>query len=162
MVEEVEKFKDDDLINGFAIVQLCIAKKGCANKQELDNPSWFPNVLSSFIQPYTQKDGKWNSVIDQCRKLTNHWYLPAAKYRCQELMANYHISHDLQNAVNRNGCGTKQDWEAIGKIIKSCVADSDMNILFSTFAQWEVMGTRNNVRSKCIKQRKSLGLQVEF
>jgi hypothetical protein len=162
MVREVEKLKDDERINGFAKTQLCIAEKSCTNKRNLDNPSWLDNVLNAFVQPYVDRNGNWNNVIDECRNLDDPIYKVAAKYRCQELMADYHISHDLQNALNINGCGTEKDWDAIYENIKSCISASGMNIIYSFVARWEVKSNRNDVRLKCIEYRKSKGLQVEF
>jgi hypothetical protein len=166
--KEVKTLAGDKRINGFAINQLCIAEKSCKNKRKLDNPSWIDNVVNTFVEPYIRRDGEWNSIIEECRKFEDPWYnlyykmLEPAEYRCQELMAGYHIPVDLQYAVNKHGCGTKKDWDLIGEYIKDCVEAADMHILAEWYARWEVYKQRNVVRTNCIQQRKSLGLQMEF
>jgi hypothetical protein len=162
MENEVERLKDDERINGFAILQLCIAEKSCTKKRDLDNPSWLDNVLNAFVQPYIDKDGDWPNVIEECRNMYNSIFLIDAKYRCQELMADYHISNDLQNALNEHGCGTEKDWDTIAEYIKSCVDESDMNGFYKLVAKVKVIGNRDSVREKCIEHRESLGLQIEF
>lgn len=162
MEKEVKQLENEERINGFAINQLCIAKKSCAKKGKLNNPSWLDNVLNAFVEPYIKKDGGWNDVISECHGLNDPWFKIAAKYRCQELMADYHIANDLQNALNMYGCGTEEDWDAIYEDISDCISESDMNGLYSLVAKLIVKSNRNAVRQKCIEYRTSRGLQVEF
>lgn len=162
MKEDVKKLKDDERVNGFGINQLCIAEKSCAKKHKLNNPSWLDNVLNAFVEPYIERHGEWYQVIDECHNLDDPWYKVDPKYRCQELMADYHIANDLQNALDTHGCGTKEDWDAIYKDIKACISETDMNGLYSLIAKWEVQSNRDSVREKCIEYRKLHGLQVEF
>ncbi len=162
MKQELEKLKDDERMNGFANIQLCMAEKSCTDKQNLDNPSWLDNVLNAFFQPFIEKNGEWHDVIDDCQKLANHWSPSDAIYQCQQLMANYHISHDLKNALNINGCGTQNDWDAIGEYLKSCVGQSDINMLYMDIAINKVIEDRKFVRSQCIEDRELSGLQIEF
>jgi hypothetical protein len=35
-------------------------------------------------------------------------------------MADYHIAVDLQNSVNKNGCGSEKDWNQVGVIVELC------------------------------------------
>ncbi|CAF1519597.1 unnamed protein product [Rotaria sp. Silwood1] len=162
LVQEVENLKDDNIVNGFAINQLCIGQTACKTREKLENPSWFDNVLNTFVEPYIQRAGNWSSVIRKCH---DQWsVIPVVgKYRCQELMADYHIAQDLQNAVNRHGCGTQHDWDLVGEYIKDCVKKSHIGVPFGeTYAISEVIKNRNIVREKCKKVRKPLGLQIEF
>ncbi|UJR08677.1 hypothetical protein I4U23_012935 [Adineta vaga] len=162
MVTEVSHLKHEDVISGFAIDQLCIAKHGCEYKSSFDNPSWFDNILVAFIKPYVEKHDNWNSVIDHCHKTFSKIPI-VGKYFCQQKMAEHHITVDLKNAVSNNGCGTQHDWDAVGKIIVSCVKEADINIPFGeNYAISEVFRQRNLVRENCIKTRREKGFQIEF
>ncbi|CAF0851291.1 unnamed protein product [Adineta steineri] len=162
MIKEVAQIKQNDVVYGFALNQLCIARLGCEHKQSLDNPSWFDNILNAFIEPYVQKNGNWSDVIKQCH--AQYSYIPIlGKYLCQEKMAEYHITFDLKNAVNKNGCGTQRDWDTIGNFLVDCIKEAHIGIPFGeSYAISEVFRNRNNVRETCMKTRQENGLQMVF
>ncbi|PFH20737.1 hypothetical protein [Burkholderia sp. JKS000303] len=79
---------------------------------------------------------------------------------CEARMARYHISRDLQSALNTTGCGTVNDWNRIGSIISTRVGQAN-NVVAGAFASGMVQYLRNNVRSQCVDYRQSHNLPVE-
>jgi hypothetical protein len=83
-------------------------------------------------------------------------------------MAEYHISADLQQSLNANGCGTKDDWDKVGRIITECIEDGLNNYWPGArqFGEWYadrvVQTERDGVRAKCITDRRQRGLNEEI
>ncbi len=93
-------------------------------------------------------------------------------------MAMYHIIADLQQAVNKDGCGSVDDWNQIAKPLISCIdagvsqdiAPLDLNLSVEEKAKFVYMGQmsadaviialRSKVRLQCIDDRRSRGLHI--
>ena len=163
-VQEVRKtIPANDPTYGFYRNQDCIANKSCKEKAQLDNPTWLDHVVYDFITPLVEEEGEWKEKKQQCNTL---WI--GAGIRCQQIMAEYHISEDLQNSVNRNGCGTQEDWDQIGVWLKECVdkgVEEDvargLQSAASAYASYVVAGERKKVRDACIRYRSGRGLSLE-
>jgi hypothetical protein len=154
----------DDPINGFITNQTCIANSSCSGKAGLENPHWLDNVVKDFVDPFTAQTGDWKAVIAACR--ARAWWLPFRDALCENDMARYHISQDLQNALNTNGCGTPADWKNIGGVITKCISEG-LDWYWpgvQTIAEWIadnlVEGARDGVWQKCIDHRTTSGMPV--
>lgn len=145
--------------NGFIVNQTCIAKTSCLSKTNLDKPAWLDTVVTRFVTPFTTRSGDWNTVIASCDNFPSTIAYVKRKV-CEARMARYHISHDLQSALNTTGCGTVNDWNRIGAIISNCV-DQANNAVAGAFASGVVQYLRDNVRSLCVDYRQSHNLPVE-
>jgi hypothetical protein len=156
------KLAPGDPINGFIRNQTCIASASCSTNTISDKP-WINSVISDFVSPFTTQSGQWKQVEAACR---THTIL--APLRCEQAMANYHINQDLQNALDKDGCGTQADWDAIAQELNQCIAagvNEDVPVLgFNQAANWEaareVISMRNDVRSQCMQDRKAKGLSA--
>ena len=88
--------------------------------------------------------------------------LPLNEFHCQTLMATYHIKADLQNALDKNGCGTPSDWKKIGDIITECIRQGNAEDVINGFqtaadyiANRKVQSSRDTIRANCKKLNKS-------
>ena len=114
-VKEVLKtIPKTDPTYGFYRNQDCVASKSCADSSKLDSSPWLNNVVNDFIKPLVDESGDWKDIKASCN---NPFVLHAI---CQKRMAEYHIDTDLQNSVNKNGCGTDKDWDQIGVTVELC------------------------------------------
>lgn len=166
----VERLQDlprteGDPTNGFVQNQTCIAKKSCASKKSMQNPRWLDDVVEDFVEPFLDRTDEWNAVIKKCRD--RQTWVPFRDELCQQEMAAYHISADLQNSLNGNGCGTDSDWKVVGQIITECIEEG-LNSYWPVarqFAEWYanriVQRDRDSVRTKCIEHRRQRGLPME-
>lgn len=146
MVEELDKIPQppNDPTNGFVINQRCIAKYSCGNRPQMQDPAWLTKVVPAFVQPFLDKSGKWNEVIDECRQQSNVLPRYVRKRSCEKWMANYHIAQDLQRALNTNGCGVLPDWDEVGGYINKCIAEQN-NALEAAVANLIVATNQNRV-----------------
>ncbi len=150
MVEELDKIPKppNDPTNGFVTNQRCIAKYSCGNRPQMQNTTWLTRVVPAFVQPFLDKSGKWNDVMQAC---ASQWtFLPnyVRAKKCEAKMAEYHIEQDLQKSLNENGCGTDADWGEVGTYIDECVAEQNGSIP-AFFAKSIVAATRKEVRGLC-------------
>jgi hypothetical protein len=150
MVEELDKIPQppNDPTNGFVINQRCVAKYSCGNRPQMKDKTWLTKVVPAFVQPFLDKTGKWNEVMQACAAQWNVLpnYVKAKK--CEAQMAEYHIEQDLQKSLNENGCGTDADWSEVGSYIDECVAEQNSSIP-AFFAKSIVAATRNKIRRLC-------------
>jgi hypothetical protein len=146
-----------DPTDGFALIQTCIASKACAGKATLNDPAWLDAVVPTFVNPFLEQSGQWPAVESSCRALPK--YVPGRDLICQARMAYYHITNDLQNALNTQGCGTASDWKAVGTIISNCVSSDyatyppGVRQTFTFVADYVVQTARNSARGNCIAYR---------
>jgi hypothetical protein len=163
--DALSKIKKTDPTYGFYRNQACIADKACGNKNTLDNSQWLDKVVYDFITPLVEEKGNWKAVKEKCESSS----LPVGKgLFCQQSMAEYHISNDLQISVNKNGCGTEKDWDQIGEWLKECinagVSEDVMNGLQGVgkaYAKYTVAKERDKVRNACIEDRVNRNLKAE-
>ena len=148
---------------GFYRNQVCIADKACSNRSMLENKKWLTNVVQDFITPLVEEEGEWKAKKKECATLLLFPHL-----NCQKIMARYHISEDLQNSVNRNGCGTLKDWDQVGIWLKACIEKGvqedvaqGLQSTASAYASYVVAGERKKVRDTCIKYRSEHALPIE-
>ncbi|WP_150118841.1 hypothetical protein [Collimonas fungivorans] len=153
MVEELDKIPQppNDPTNGFVINQRCVAKYSCGNRPQMKDKTWLTKVVPAFVQPFLDKSGKWNEVIEECRQQNNLLPRYVRKRSCEKWMADYHIKQDLQGALNTNGCGVLPDWDEVGGYINECISEQN-NALEAAVANLIVAKNRNNVRRNCIQQ----------
>ncbi len=155
----------DDRTYGFYRNQFCIADDACMDRASLDNSAWLSDVVFDFIEPLVNQEGRWQELLQECESL-----LPIFdSLVCQSRLADYHINTDLQNSLNTNGCGTQEDWDRIGDLLRQCInegVEEDVVLGFesvtSAYAGYVVAGERNEVRDACIAHRRSNGLNIEF
>lgn len=137
---------------GFYRNQRCIAAAACNNRDQLDDPVWLEDVVDDFITPLVNKEGDWGAIIQQCESML----VPPAGLRCQNLMAEYHISVDLIGSLEENGCGTERDWDLIGEWLKSCIEAGireDLPIgsdIGGWYAKLVIASERQGVRDACL------------
>ena len=162
--EVLDKTPKSDPTYGFYRNQNCIASKSCADAPLLDSSKWLGNVVNDFIAPLVNEEGKWKDIKKQCGQIV----FPPKGLQCQKLMADYHIGTDLQNSVNKNGCGSEKDWNQVGKWLKDCIEKGVKEDVISggqTIGYWVgvilIEGDREKIRSACKSDRKSRGLKVE-
>lgn len=156
--------KENDPTIGFVKNQTCIARKCCADPT-IGVPKWINAVVPDFVTPFVEQWGQWKAIIDRCHALPAKLYL--RDEICQTDMAMYHIAVDLQEALNKNGCGIHADWGITGNIIGRCVRDGvspDWGRLMTPVAQecanYVVQLSRDVVRSRCILYRTMKGVPV--
>lgn len=161
--KEYGKIPKSNPTYGFYRNQVCIADKACSNKTNLDSAKWLDDVVYDFIMPLVDEQGDWKLVKINCAK-----FVLFAHLQCQQLMAENHITDDLQKSVNKNGCGTKKDWDQIGAWLKDCIEAGikDDNVInpfdiAATYASYKIGKEREKVRDACIADRESRGLNVE-
>lgn len=154
-----------DPTDGFVVNQTCIANDACAGKANLQNPAWLDSVVPAFVNPFIAQNGQWKAVEKTCRDRPP--WLPFRNELCQFDMATYHISNDLQNALDDDGCGTAADWKAVGNIISTCILNglSSYWPVFKQFASFIanaiVQNDRDSVRNKCIAYRTQHKLPID-
>lgn len=160
---ELNKISKSDPTYGFYRNQECIANKACFNKGDLNSSKWLDNVVKDFVTPLATLQNDWPKKIQYCNSL---FIAPAL--RCQQAMAEYHISKDLQGSLNKNGCGTKKDWDQIGQWLADCInkgiKDDNVPNPFdwaTAYASNTVQAERDKVRNACIQYRTSHNLQIE-
>lgn len=146
----------DDPTYGFVRNQLCIAKASCESPFIKDR-KWLNQVVYDFVTPFTSQQGSWDYIENACRTGPGpHWL---RNLSCQTAMADYHIGQDLQNALDKDGCGTDPDWLAFEPILHNCIAAgirSDLDMFNSTaedIANRQIIDDRNRVRTKCLEYR---------
>lgn len=105
----------------FVRVQTCIAERGCVSKDELEDPAWFERVLSGFVRGYVEGLGEWPRLERDCALLA---FLDGAL--CVDAMVRYHIETELVGVLRAEGCGTQNDWDAVGRVILGCLAREDV------------------------------------
>ena len=165
-ISQLNNIRDpaDDPTAGFVRNQKCIAVASCSSAAVKDN-EWLNKVVEDFVSPFTSEKGRWKEIQASCRALAG----PAAfkSMICQQRMAQYHIEEDLQMALNKNGCGSQEDWDAIGTMLKSCVSQGvsedlgEVPLRAQEFASSMVVMMRDSVRQKCIQYRTKKGLPLQ-
>jgi hypothetical protein len=154
MVEELDKIPKppNDPTNGFVTNQRCIAKYSCGNRPQMQNTTWLTKVVPAFVQPFLDKSGSWNEVMQACASQSK--FLPAyvRDKRCEDKMAKYHIQQDLQKSLNENGCGTEADWDEVGTYIHECVAEQN-SFIPTLVANGIIVKKRNEIRKMCQASR---------
>jgi hypothetical protein len=137
--------------NGFDRTQACIAETSCASKGNSDDPTWLDKVMKKFIDKYKDETGDWPQVLESCNALPN---LPLGidERLCAYRMANYHITRDLQDSLNMEGCGTPGDWDRMGETIGQCIDQEGQDFL--GLARRMVTRWRNEVRENCLRTRR--------
>jgi hypothetical protein len=160
--EELSKTPKTDPTYGFYRNQDCVASKSCADSSKLDSSPWLNNVVNDFIKPLINESGDWKKVKSSCEEPF------VSKFECQKRMADYHIKTDLQNSVNKNGCGTEKDWDQVGVAVELCALKGiidDVGEVASLpgflIAKPILVSARKLVRDSCISYRKSHGLKIE-
>ena len=160
--EELSKTPKTDPTYGFYRNQDCVASKSCADSSKLDSSPWLNNVVNDFIKPLINESGDWKDIKASCN---NPFMLHVT---CQKRMAEYHIATDLQNSVNKNGCGTEKDWDQVGVAVELCALKGiidDVGEVASLpgflIAKPILVSARKSVRESCIAYRKSHGLKIE-
>ncbi len=156
-----------DPIDGFIRNQICIAETSC-DSQDIKDKDWLNNVVSDFISPFTMQSGRWKQVEDMCRR-SPLIMVQSQRLECEEDMADYHISYDLQNALNKNGCGTSADWDLIGGLLTQCVetgvdkdvAEGWVRRISKVVASETVLLERSLVRDRCIQYRSQRGQPLQ-
>jgi hypothetical protein len=162
-VKEVLKtIPKTDPTYGFYRNQDCVASKSCANSSQLDSSKWLDNVVFDFIKPLVDESGLWKEIKKSC----NDSFV--TDFECQKRMADYHIKSDLQNSVNKNGCGTEKDWDQIGVTVEVCALKGiidDVGEIAALpgflIAKPILVSARRSVRNSCIADRQSRGLKIE-
>ena len=134
----------------FANIQACIGRKVCADKPNLDDPDLLDRVFPKFINQWRDQTVAWPLVNAACHSISI--LNPLRKYECAAMMASYHIFHDLQNALNMEGCGTQHDWDREADAIRSCI-DENMIFPFDAAARPMVNLMRDIVRANCLRAR---------
>lgn len=161
MVRRLKQLKiaQDDPRHGFYRNQTCIAEKSCAARSNLDDKQWLNKVVPAFVNPLLGKSGEWPQKMRDCENLSK---APLGGFICQGLMADYHIEVDLQNALNKNGCGTSKDWKKVGDIITECIQQGNAEDVINKFqkaadyiANQMVQSSRDTIRANCKKLNKS-------
>jgi hypothetical protein len=162
--EVLDKTPKTDPTYGFYRNQNCIADKSCSNAMLLDSGKWLGNVVNDFIAPLVNEEGKWKDIKKKCEAII----LPPKGLQCQKLMADYHIGTDLQDSVNKNGCGSQKDWDQVGTWLKQCVqkgVEEDIATGLQGAASIGVYALlafeRAQVRNTCVAVRTKNGLKVE-
>lgn len=162
--EVLDKTPKTDPTYGFYRNQNCIADKSCSNAMLLDSGKWLGNVVNDFIAPLVNDEGDWKAKKKECAELR----VAAKHLRCQNLMADYHINTDLQDSVNKNGCGTQKDWDQVGTWLKQCVqkgVEEDIVTGLQSAAALEAYAIlaleRAQVRNTCVAYRTQRGLKIE-
>ncbi len=161
MVRRLKQLKiaQDDPRRGFYRNQTCIAEKSCAGRSNMEDKQWLNKVVPDFANPLLSKTGEWPQKMQKCKDFGR---LPGSGFRCQQLMAEYHIEADLQTALNKNGCGTPGDWKKVGEIITECIQQGNAEDVINEFqrpanfvANKLVQSSRDNIRANCKKLNKS-------
>ncbi len=147
--------------NGFINNQTCIAKDACINKSTLQNQKWLDAVVPDFVDPLIRKSGQWPQVLQNCKFLSSGIPQFIREKWCEGHMAKYHIENDLQNSLNKNGCGTESDWNSIGTVINKCVKDANPIPGMGNVANQIVQYLRDSVRASCIAHRTQNNLPIE-
>src|SRR5262249_32012273 len=107
-----------DPLDSFVQTQTCIAQDACVAKSTLNHPQWLDKLVNDFVNPFLDTGPRWTQLIANCHHTLPFGY--QTEY-CQYIFARHHIKVDLQNALNQDGCGTDQDWQALANIITSCL-----------------------------------------
>lgn len=149
---------DGSPVNGFTTMQTCIAEKACLAKDSLHNSAWLDSVVGAFVAPYLQRSGRWPEVVKKCEASSK--FMPFRDRWCERGMATYHIETDLQSALNANGCGQRDDWNAIGGSIVAC-AKSHLPPIFDRVAACMVRSARDAVRMQCVAYREAHHLPID-
>ncbi|MHB1232066.1 MAG: hypothetical protein ACYCZQ_05730 [Burkholderiales bacterium] len=161
MVRRLKQLKiaQDDPRHGFYRNQTCIAEKSCAARSDMDDKQWLNKAVPAFVNPLLGKSGEWPQKMRDCKNLSK---APLGGFICQGLMADYHIEVDLQNALNKNGCGTSKDWKKVGDIITECIQQGNAEDVINKFqkaadyiANQMVQSSRDTIRANCKKLNKS-------
>lgn len=160
--EELSKTPKTDPTYGFYRNQDCVASKSCADSSKLDSSLWLNNVVQDFIKPLVDESGRWKAIKKGCKDPF------VTDFDCQVRMAEHHIETDLQNSVNKNGCGTEKDWDQIGVAVELCALKGlidDVGEVASLpgflIAKPILVSARKSVRDACIISRQSRGLKIE-
>ena len=161
MVRRLKQLKiaNSDTRYGFYRNQTCIAEKSCAARKDMEDKQWLNKVVPDFVNPLLGKRGEWPEKMRECK---DEEKFPWGGFSCQSLMAKYHIEADLQNALNKNGCGTPNDWKKIGDVIEECIKlgnAEDVTKRFQSAADFIankfVQSNRDDIRTNCKKLNKS-------
>lgn len=160
--EVLSKTPKTDPTYGFYRNQDCVASKSCADSSKLDSSPWLNNVVNDFIKPLVDESGRWKAIKKSCDdRFVNC-------FDCQKRMAEYHIETDLQNSVNKNGCGTEKDWDQVGVAVELCALKGIIDDVGEVaalpgflIAKPILVSARKLVRDTCIADRKSRGLKIE-
>ena len=160
MVRRLEQLKidRDDPRYGFYRNQTCIAKKACQARPDMQDKDWLNKVVPAFVNPLIEKERDWKTVMEDCKRYSK---LPGGRLLCQSDMADYHMRVDLQDALNRHGCGSASDWRKVGDFITECI-DTGVEKDLMQGVQWlgkkiadnVVQRSRDAVRAKCMEARK--------
>ena len=160
--EELKQIPKTDPTYGFYRNQDCVASKSCADSSKLDSSQWLNNVVNDFIKPLINESGDWKKVKKSCEEPF------VSDFECQKLMADYHIKTDLQNSVNKNGCGSEKDWDQLGVPVELCALKGIIDyvgeiVALPAFliAKSILVSARKSVRDACIVDRQSRGLKIE-
>lgn len=125
----------------------------------MQDKDWLNKVVPAFVNPLIEKAREWKKVMDDCK--TDSKLPVGGGLRCQDRMARYHMRIDLQEALDRHGCGSDTDWKNVGDIISHCIDTGVRNDIMPG-VQWAgklaadnvVQRSRDAVRSKCLAARK--------
>lgn len=150
---EAETIPAGDVRNLFVLNQTCIARSGCAIRQEFDHPEWLEGVLTKFVGRFLRREDDWPVVLEGCTK-----YIILGELFCADEMARQHIRVDLRVTLAREGCGTESDWRLVERIIRDCLLEVGgwVNVL-----GWLVVPVyRDQVRIDCFSDRAQAGLPL--
>jgi hypothetical protein len=140
-----------DVLGSFVKMQVCIADTACSRKSSLNNPPWLDALINDFVDPFLGSGPRWSEIIANCRN--NHYFGFRNEY-CQYITAHHHIKVDLQHALEKDGCGTTEDWSSLAQIISECLnKERPFDPLGRWFANLEVQDWRDDVRQACIAFR---------
>lgn len=153
----------------FHAQQTCIARKSCELRCQMDNCQWMDYVIPGFVEPYLRSEGSWLAIEGSCGAVQVLLAgVPGGKWiadrECFSTMGWYHVQIDLKNALDKYGCGSKSDWDVVGKQIVPCLAETQPGYPRSYYTMGGIFVhmARDSVRAQCLAKRASQGLPVEI
>lgn len=126
----------------FGRIQACIAQAACKNRDQIKDPVLTDRVLPKFIDKWVNGTGDWPANNARCAAVPDPF--------CAALKAKYHITVDLADALNSEGCGSVAGWDAMMSLIDTCMFNesSGLAAVRPLITLW-----RNEVRDACLEHR---------
>jgi hypothetical protein len=166
---EATKKTSADPAHLFHSQQTCIARKSCELRCQMDNCKWMETVIPAFVRPYLDGDGGWPLIEAQCTavraalagKAFGKWI---ADRECFSTMGWYHVLIDLNAALVEHGCGTKHDWDLVGRQIAPCLKETQPGYpqRYYEIGGIFVQSARKEVRTICQTKRSNQGLPMDI
>jgi len=158
-LEAVTKAADDPT-RLFHKQQICIARKSCDLRCQMDNCKWMERVIPDFVNPYLSQAGEWPAIEAECHEFRQTMAnIPGGKWiadqDCFSRMGWYHVRTDLQASVNKYGCGSDSDWDAVGDELLGCLMQTtpDNPPAYHAFGERFIKFVRTTVRLQCAASR---------